>query len=607
MSQLRSEDVKELLRKNNLRVEDPAPRTEETEFEIPNDASVTINKEVETSIEKSQNQRTKNFTDLDKENILNSEEGVQTRSRTKNRASSCLLAFQSKVETYSLPNSYLEFIGRSDQQHWEQAYDKEIKKLTDIGKMQITEKPKDKQVIPILELFSRKEDSLIRENIFKCRFVARGDLEQCDEIRNLYSPVCSVEVTRVFVALCAHYKATLRQADVTSAFLYGKLNRRIFVELPEKLKRKHGNDYCWSTTRSLYGLNDAPLAWHKRIKQTFLNIGFNSCPIEPALFYYNEGNTKTFMLCYVDDLLYFGTNESHLDEVEKKLKKSFELKSSKRASKFIGLEIVQNSEEIILSQTNYVKDLLQDFEMTEAKVFKTPIEPMSVPNNDGVKLPNPKLFQALLGSINYLTNSTRPDLSFAANQMSRFNQTPTFTNLKQLKRILRFLKYVPKKYLIFRKASLDLRIEAFVDSEHGEHENGKSVFGYIILMNGSPVLYKTKQQDSTSLSSTESEFKSFTDVAKKILYLKNLLEFMEIEVSDWKLYNDNQSAIKMAYSSTSVKRTKHIKLKYFYIRECLENDEFKLLYVPTDENLADGFTKGLRRIKFEKFSKKIFK
>ena len=82
---------------------------------------------------------------------------------------------------------------------------------------------------------------------------------------------------------------------------------------------------------------------------------------------------------------------------------------------------------------------------------------------------------------------------------------------------------------------------------------------------------------------------------------------MEIEVSDWKLYNDNQSAIKMAYSSTSVKRTKHINLKYFYIRECLENDEFKLLYVPTDENLADGFTKGLRRIKFEKFSKKIFK
>ena len=81
------------------------------------------------------------------------------------------------------------------------------------------------------------------------------------------------------------------------------------------------------------------------------------------------------------------------------------------------------------------------------------------------------------------------------------------------------------------------------------------------MMNGSPVLYKTKKQESTSLSSTENEFKSLTEVAKQILYVKNLLEFMEIEPKTVKLFNDNQGTIKMAYSSASVKRTKHIQLR----------------------------------------------
>ena len=80
---------------------------------------------------------------------------------------------------------------------WEKAYGKEIQKLTDIGKMKVTKKPKNAQVIPIFELFNRKEDSLPKENIFKCRFFARGDLVKNNENENLYSPVCSLEVTRI--------------------------------------------------------------------------------------------------------------------------------------------------------------------------------------------------------------------------------------------------------------------------------------------------------------------------------------------------------------------------------------------------------------------------
>ena len=90
--------------------------------------------------------------------------------------------------------------------------------MTDIGKMKVTKKPKNAEAIPILEFFNRKEDSLTRENIFKCRFVARSDLEKNEGDKNLHSPVCSLELTGIFIALCAHFKGTLRQADSTSGF-----------------------------------------------------------------------------------------------------------------------------------------------------------------------------------------------------------------------------------------------------------------------------------------------------------------------------------------------------------------------------------------------------
>ena len=422
LNKLRSYEVSNLAKPHRAKKEQEE-KTEVGEFDFEEE-DPEIDEEIETVEQKkvqSKEKEVRNFTDLDERNIINRREGVQTRSRTKNYKSRFLALYKTKVEKSNTPTRYSQIVGRYDREKWYQSYDKEVNKLTKIGNMEVVDKPKNEQVIPILELFTRKVDSLTGENICKCRFVARGDLERSSDVRDLYSPVASVEVTRLIVAISAYYKCKLRQADVTSAFLHGTLNGRIYVELPEKLKHEHGESKCWSTRKSLYGLNDAPLAWHKKIKTSLMKLGFKSCPVEPALFYYSEGKTKTFLVCYVDDLLYFSTNENHLDEIEEKLSREFELKLTKEATKFIGLEVRQTPEAVELSQTEYVQKMLGTFEMKEAKSMKTPMEHLLVPNNEGEKLNDPKLYQAILGSVNYVCNATRPGLSFSTNMMSKFN------------------------------------------------------------------------------------------------------------------------------------------------------------------------------------------
>ena len=558
---------------------------------------------------KNREERPKNFLDINTDNILDSEAGVQTGSRhqKKNREANMLVAYQTKVEAYTNPKSYHDLEGRMDCNEWKAAYNKELKKLEDVGKMKVVEKPKNAQVIPLLELFSRKHDNISGKNIFKCRFVARGDLEKTSEVKNRYSPVASLEATHLFIALAAHFGCNIRQCDVSTAFLYGTLNRYIHLELPQSLKKHYGKNFCWTTNRSLYGLTDAPKAWHNTVKRFLCKQGFKKCPVEESLFFFKHDDVEIYLLLYVDDILYFSKDDNALTKFETVLKKKFDVKFKQTAEKFIGLEISQEDSHITIGQTQYVEQLLKTFEMESGKSYNTPMEMMLVPDNDGTKLNDIRLYQSLIGGLLYLNQASRPDLCYSVNQLSKFNREPSATNLKQAKRVLKYLKSSANKKIAYKKNSEKINIDVFVDAEYGRHKKAKSVYGYVINFNEAPIAFKTKQQQCTSLSSTESEFIAIAEVAKKVMWLKNVFEFLKVKHNVIKMYNDNQSSIRIATNSGSCNRTKHINIRHFYVQELLENEEFELMYVPTTENIADLFTKSLGRVKFHYFVSKLFK
>ena len=170
--------------------------------------------------------------------------------------------------------------------------------------------------------------------------------------------------------------------------------------------------------------------------------------------------------------------------------------------------------------------------------------------------------------------------------------------LKHAKRVLRYVKRTVNLGLEFKRRETKIKVEAYVDAEFGRHENGKSVYGYVLNINDAPIVFKTKKLNIVTLSTTESEFLGISEVSKKIMWIKNILEFLEVEHEKIKILNDNLGAIRIAKNKSSIMRTKHINIRYFYIQELLENDECDLEYVRSDENLADGFTKSLGNVKF---------
>ena len=130
--------------------------------------------------------------DISEENIINLSEGVRTRNQTK--VTRLLTVYQQKFEKYVTPKTFDELNSRNDGKQWLQAYNKEMNKLIDVGKMSVVKRPVGKQVLPLLELFVKKVDNISGEEIFKCRFVARGDLQKSYDVKQLYSPVVGIEL-----------------------------------------------------------------------------------------------------------------------------------------------------------------------------------------------------------------------------------------------------------------------------------------------------------------------------------------------------------------------------------------------------------------------------
>ena len=145
-----------------------------------------------------------------------------------------------------------------------------------------------------------------------------------------------------------------------------------------------------------------------------------------------------------------------------------------------------------------------------------------------------------------------------------------------------------------------------MDSSWANGEKRKSIFGYAVLLNGSPVAYKTKQQTVVALSSTEAEYIGMCEAVKELMAVKNLLEFLQVSVKKpFRVYNDNQGALYIGKNLASVSRTRHVEMKYYFVQDLVEKKEIQLVYKKTTEMIADIFTKALGRVKFQEFRERL--
>jgi hypothetical protein len=224
-------------------------------------------------------------------------------------------------------------------------------------------------------------------------------------------------------------------------------------------------------------------------------------------------------------------------------------------------------------------------EFTSADCPKSPEEQMEM---------SKRPYSSLVGAMNYVSQAMRPDIGHAIMNLSRFLQNPGKRHWDCARRCLNYLIDTKDIVLEYKKMESGMRIEGYSDSDWGGDKDGrKSTSGYVWMMCGRPISWKSKLQPCVTLSSTEAKYVAMSPTCQEGIWLRNLLEELSFPQPDSTLImnSDNQGAIALTGNPRDHPRTRHISIRYHFARWCIRNANLSIKYVPTASNIADILTK----------------
>lgn len=441
---------------------------------------------------------------------------------------------------------------------------------------------------------------------YKARLVAKGYKQEFGvDYREVFAPVARLDTIRLMIAMAAQNSWPIFQLDVKSAFLHGELQEQVFIEQPPGYIKAGEENKVYRLKKALYGLKQAPRAWYSRIDAYFQKEGFRKCPYEHTLYIKNGDEGKMLFVClYVDDLIYTGSDGVMFENFKRSMMLEFDMSDLGRLHYFLGIEVVQSADGIFISQKKYVREILDRFQMSNCNSVTTPSDAglKLTKDQDGKKVDS-TLFKQIVGSLMYLT-ATRPDIMHSVSVISRYMENPTELHLLAAKRTLRYLKGTTN-FGVFYKKGEKSELAGFTDSDYaGDLDDRKSTSGYVFMLSSGAVSWSTKKQPIVTLSTTEAEFVAATSCASQAIWLRNILAELNFKQQKGTIiYCDNSSAIKLSKNPVLHGRSKHIDVKFHFLRDLSREGVIQMIYCRSEDQFADIFTKSLKAAPFVKLRK----
>ena len=508
------------------------------------------------------------------------------------------------------PSTYLEAIQSADSDKWVVAMNEEMESLYKNGTWVLVPPPKGKKIVGCKWVFKRKEDSSGVENArYKARLVAKGYSQvQGVDFIDVFSPVVKHSSIRILLALVAMHDLELEQLDVKTAFLYGDLEEKIYMKQPEGFEIEGKKDQVCLLKKSLYGLKQSPRQWYKRFDSFMLGHGYSRSMYDSCVYFrkLNDGSF-IYLLLYVDDMLIAAKNIAEIHQLKALLSGEFDMKDLGAAKKILGMEIRRDrgAGKLYLTQESYIKKVLERFGMKDAKPVSTPLAShfrlsaaQSPTSEEEEKYMARVPYSSAVGSIMYAMVCTRPDISQAVSVVSRYMANPGKEHWQAVKWILRYLKGTLNICLEFGRNKNTL--VGFVDSDYaGDLDKRRSLTGYVFCIGGCAISWKATLQHVVALSTTEAEYMAVTEAIKEALWLRGLFGELTLQEGVTTIYCDSQSAIHLTKDQMYHERTKHIDVKYHFIRDIIADKRVLVQKINTKDNAADMFTKALPVYKFK--------
>ena len=501
---------------------------------------------------------------------------------------------------------------------WMAAALKEIAALEAHGTWTVDDQQNAKsKILPGTWVFKRKRapDGTITK--YKARYCVRGDLQT--EHHETYAPVVGWSTIRLFLILSMLLTWDTRSIDFSQAFVQATLDYPVWIHLPRGFHTSEGAGKCLKLVKSLYGLAEAPRLWYLHLFNAFVNqLGFTQSKIDSCLLM-KEG---IMIVVFVDDCAISYRTEADYTKLIADLRKlKFELTEEGDFNKFLGINFERKNNQVIMTQTGLIDRIAEATGLQASNPNHTPTNQEALGKDvDGPPMSDKWSYRSIVGMLLYLSTNTRPDIAFAVSQVARFNNDPKQLHATAVKTIVRYLVGTRDKGTVVTPTG-KLDIKLFVDADfaglfkkeaESDPDSARSRTGYILLLGGFPLIWKSNLQTKIALSTLEAEYSALSAATRALIPIRELLfeigrtvalPHSLITTIRSTVFEDNQGAYLLATTQRISARTRYFTVEFHHFWEFVkleDNNQRKIFLekVATEHQGADFLTKGLPKIIF---------
>ncbi len=470
----------------------------------------------------------------------------------------------------------------------------------------------------------RNPNGTIRK--YKARLCVQGFTQEYGiDYTDTYAPVVRANTTRAMLAIGSKLGLDVYQMDIVNAYVQAPVKEKLVIRPPPgielitegELGHLSGSN-LFQLLRSLYGLKQAGKNWNDLLTAFLESLGFIRSQYDPCLFFGNNEHEAThnilMIVVYVDDLLSL-TDLIGYESLLRRIQAKFEVTPMGLAEYFLGVEIIREDGMIKLSQRSMIRDILERYAMDKSNGNSLPMNKSAqeeVVKRAHDELTDIPLYRSIVGSFQYLAVWTRADIAFYVGFLSRFLVDPRAIHMQLVKRLLRYLKATQNAKLTYKvgkkgRNAIQMTpdnkrpiLVGYTDSDWAEDKiMRRSISGYVFLLNDELIAWKSKSQDCVTRSVFEAEYVALVEATAEGKLLCGLVSEIASMIEGRELsgiimmYADSESSIKFAKNPTLRQRSKHIDVRYHWIKEAVASGFLWLRHVSTQFNLADFLTKFL--------------
>ena len=518
----------------------------------------------------------------------------------------------------SIPKGYRAALSSPHAAYWRDAIARELRGLIENNTWEMVRLdaiPNGSNVMHCHYIFTVKRNADGSIEKFKARLVADGNTQRHGvDFDRVFATVVKASTLRLLLIVSALHDYDLHQVDIRQAYIHAKLNANLYMHPPPGVATfdAQGNRLVCKLHRSLYGLKQAGREWAVLLATFLIAWGFKRSEIDTCLYTYVNGSIFLWAAVYVDDVLLVSNDHKLRSRFMAALTARFPTDDKGELKWLLGIAITRDRQArtIHLSQELYIADLVTKFASHIAaghtRSYDSPMEEgLTLTTNDcptpnttahDDMSPRRSIYLSIVGGLLWLANMTRPDIAYAAGQLSRFLANPGLKAFNAAIRVLIYLNGSKHRRLDYCPSSARPFI-TFVDSSW---TTAFSCSGAFFSIYGCPFHWFCKTQRSITLSSAEAEYFGATLAAKEILFFRSLFYDLRILKLDNPslLLCDSKSAVDMAYDPVAFKKTKHILRAAAFLRDIVFKLHVIVKHLPGNDMLTDVLTKSLPRPRF---------